>query len=154
MLSGVDGASPWAACASESARYLVGSALECYSSGLLVGWGLLVGFDAVEAASLLPASPNVWTEGSLVPDLVTGVSSSGDWCVLLWRWVFLRFSLFPAGIIGVGVMLIRFARLVIFSVVGVSVVFLGLSSLFRELSCGVSLLLCNPLVLSILVLIL
>ena len=43
----------------------------------LVGWGPPVGFDAVEAASLLPASPNVWTDGSLVLDRVTGVSSSG-----------------------------------------------------------------------------
>ena len=42
-----------------------------------VGWGPPVGLDAVEAASLLPASPNVWTDGSLVLDRVTGVSSSG-----------------------------------------------------------------------------
>ena len=67
--------------------------------------------------------------------------------------VFLLISLFPAGIIGVGVMLIRFARLVIFSVVRVFVLFLGLSSPCRELSCGVLFLLYNPLVLSILVLI-
>ena len=81
-----------------------------------------------------------------VLDWVTGVSSSGAGFFLI--------SLLPAGIIGVGVMLIRFARLVIFSVVGFFLLFLGLSSLFRELSYRVSFLLCSPLVLSILVLIL
>ena len=39
--------------------------------------GLPVEFDAVEAASLIPDHPNVWTDGSLVLDRVTGVSSSG-----------------------------------------------------------------------------
>ena len=76
-LSGINGASPWAASAADSAGYLVESALGSYSSSLLAGWGPPVGFDAVEAASLLPDSPNVWTDGSLVLDRVTGVSSSG-----------------------------------------------------------------------------
>ena len=76
-LSGFNGAFPWAANAADSAGYLVESALGSYSSRLLVGWCLPVGFDAVEAASLLPASPNVWTDGSLVLDRVVGVSSSG-----------------------------------------------------------------------------
>ena len=76
-LSGVNGASPWADSAADSAGYLVESALGSYSSGLLVGWGLPVGFDSVEAASLLPDSSNVWTDGSFVLDRVTGVSSSG-----------------------------------------------------------------------------
>ena len=35
------------------------------------------GFDAVGAASQMPGDPNVWTDGSLVLDQVTGVSSSG-----------------------------------------------------------------------------
>ena len=48
-----------------------------YFSGLLAEWGSPVEFDAVEAASLLPDYPNVWTDGSLVLDRVTGVSSSG-----------------------------------------------------------------------------
>ena len=39
MLSGVDGASPWAAGASESARYLVETALGSYSSGMITEWG-------------------------------------------------------------------------------------------------------------------
>ena len=39
--------------------------------------GSPVDFDAVEAASLLADYPNVWTDGSLVLDQVTGVSSPG-----------------------------------------------------------------------------
>ena len=38
MLSGVNGASPWAADASESAGYLVEVALGQYSSGLVAEW--------------------------------------------------------------------------------------------------------------------
>ena len=76
-LSGVNDASPWAAHTADSAGYLVDSALGSYSSGLLVVWDLPDEYDEVEAASLLPASPNVWTDGSLVLDRVTGVSSSG-----------------------------------------------------------------------------
>ena len=144
-LSGTDDASPWAVRAADSAGYLVESALGSYSSSLPVGWGPPVGFDAVQAASLLPDSPDVETDGSLVIDRVTGVSSAGAGF----------FAHLPAScwIIGVGVMLIRFARLVIFSVVGDFSLFLRLSNLFRELSCGVSFLLHSLLVLSILVLI-
>ena len=76
-LSGVNGASLSAASAADSAGYLVQSALGSYSSGLLAGWGPPVGFDPVETASLIPDSPNVWTDGSLVLDQVTGVSFSG-----------------------------------------------------------------------------
>ena len=35
-------------------------------------------FDAVRAAFSMPDDPNVWTDGSLVLDEVTGVSSSGS----------------------------------------------------------------------------
>ena len=56
---------------------LVESVLGRYSSGLLAEWGPPVHFDAVGAASLLPDHPNVWTDGSLVLDRVTGVSSAG-----------------------------------------------------------------------------
>ena len=63
----------------------------------------------------------------------------------------LLISLLPVGIIDVGVMLIPFVQLMIFRLVGVSLLFLGLSNLFRELSYGVSFLLYSPLVLSILV---
>ena len=77
MRSGVNGASPGAAHASESAGYLVEFARGRYSSDLLAGWGPSDEYDKVEAASLLPDHPNVWTDGSLVLDRVTGISSSG-----------------------------------------------------------------------------
>ena len=76
MLSGVPGASPWAADASESAGFLVEAALGRYSSGLSAECGRSDEYE-VEAASLMPDHPNVWTDGSLVLDQVTGVSSSG-----------------------------------------------------------------------------
>ena len=77
MLSGVNRASPWAASASESAGYLVEAALGCYSSGVVAEWSPPVECDGVEAASLIPDHPNVWSDGSLVLSQVTGVSSSG-----------------------------------------------------------------------------
>ena len=76
-LSGVNGASPWAANAADCAGYLVESALGRYSSGLLAAWSTPFDFDAVEASSLLPDHPNVWSDGSFVLDRVTGVSSAG-----------------------------------------------------------------------------
>ena len=77
MLSGVNGASPWAASASESAGYLVEIALGCYSSGSIAEWSHPNGYDQFEVASLVPDHPNVWSDGSLVLDKVTSVSSSG-----------------------------------------------------------------------------
>ena len=77
MLCGVPGASPWATGATESARYLVEVALCRYSSGLIAEWGPSDEFDEAEAASLVPDHHDVWTDGSLVLDQVTGVSSSG-----------------------------------------------------------------------------
>ena len=130
MLSGINGASPWAASAAESASYLVEAALGGYSSGLIAEWGLPGEFDGVETASLLPDHPNVWTDGSLVLDRVTGVSSSG-------AEFFLLISLSLAGIIDGGVTLVRFAQWVIFRLVGVFVLFLGLFNLFKGLRCGV-----------------
>ena len=50
MLSGFNGASPWAAGASESAFYLVESALGQYSSRLVSEWSLPDGFDADEVS--------------------------------------------------------------------------------------------------------
>ena len=73
----VHGVSPWAADASESAGYPVEAALGRYSSDLLAGWGPSDEYDEIEAASLTPDHPNVWTDGSLVLDRVTGISSSG-----------------------------------------------------------------------------
>ena len=76
LLSGVNGASPWAAHASESAGHLLEVALGFYSSGMVSEWSVPEGFDAVETASRMPDAPNVWTDGSLALDQVTGVSSS------------------------------------------------------------------------------
>ena len=78
VLSGVNGASPWATDASESAGYLVEVALGRYSSGLVAEWSLSDEFDQAEAVSSVPDHPNVWTDGTLVLDQVTGVSSSGS----------------------------------------------------------------------------
>ena len=77
LLSGVNGASPLDADASESAVNLVEVALGRYSPGLITDWGPPDGFDAVEAASRMPDAPNVWTDGGCVLDQVTGVSSCG-----------------------------------------------------------------------------
>ena len=77
LLSGVNGASPWAAGASESAGHLVETALGSYSAGLIAEWGHPDDFDSIEVASLVPDHPNVWSDGSLVLDKVIGVSSSG-----------------------------------------------------------------------------
>ena len=76
-LSGVHGVSPWAADASESASYLVEVALGRYSSGLVTEWSPPDGFDAGEVASRVPDAPDVWTDGSLVLDQVTGESAAG-----------------------------------------------------------------------------
>ena len=83
MLSGVNGASPWAVDASESANYLVEVALGRYSSGLVAEWCLPDGFDHDMAASSLSDHPDVWTDGSLVLDHLTGVSSSGSGFLLI-----------------------------------------------------------------------
>ena len=77
MLSGVNGASPWAASASESASNLVETALGGYSSGVITEWSPPDGYDRVEVASFVPDHPTVWSDGSLVFDQVTGVPSSG-----------------------------------------------------------------------------
>ena len=69
---------PWAVDASESATYLVEVALGRYSSELIVEWGLSGEFDHDSAASSVPDHPDVWTDGSLVLDHLTGVSSSGS----------------------------------------------------------------------------
>ena len=79
MLSGVNSVSPWAGNASESANYLVETALGGYSSRLITEWSLPDGYDQVAVSPLVPVHPNVWSDGSLVLDSVTGVSSSGAW---------------------------------------------------------------------------
>ena len=68
MLSGINGASPWAASASESASYLVEAALGSYSSSVITEWGPPDGYDRVGVAPLVPDHPNnVWSDGSPCP---------------------------------------------------------------------------------------
>ena len=57
MLFGVNGTSPWAADASESAGHLVQVVLGHESPILISEWSLPDGFDAVEAASRMPHAP-------------------------------------------------------------------------------------------------
>ena len=78
MLSGVNGVSPWALDATESAAYLVEMALGRYSSSWVVEWDPSGDFDPDDAAASLADHPDVWTDGSLVLDQVTGVSFSGS----------------------------------------------------------------------------
>ena len=87
------------------------------------------GFDAVGAASQMPDDPNVWTDGSLVLDQVTGVFSSGAgfFCssvraLLGWTSVGTCDQVRPDGEV-------QSSR--------GSVLFLGLSSLFKGLRWGV-----------------
>ena len=77
MLSGTNKSSPSTANAFKPAGYMVETALHRYSSDLLCGWGPSDGYDEVQVASSLPDHPNVWPDGSLVLDHVTGVSASG-----------------------------------------------------------------------------
>ena len=56
---------------------MVEVALGRNSFGLLTEWSLPDGFDAVEIASRMRDAPQVWTDGSLVLDQVTGVSAAG-----------------------------------------------------------------------------
>ena len=67
----------WAADASESAFYLVETALGRYSSGLVSEWSLPDVFDADGVSARMPDAPKVWSDGSLVLDSVTGVSAAG-----------------------------------------------------------------------------
>ena len=68
--------SPWAESPAEGAGNLLECALGSYTSGLLAEWQLPVGFDAERAAGRVAAEPDVWTDWSLVQDLVSGASSS------------------------------------------------------------------------------
>ena len=76
-LSGVSGASRWAVDATESAFYLLETALGRYSSGLVSEWSLPDSFDADEVSARMPDAPKVWSDGSLILDSVTGVSAAG-----------------------------------------------------------------------------
>ena len=77
LLSGLNGGSPWAESPQEGASNLLECALGRYSSDVFVGWQLLVGFDAEGAAWRVAAEPDVWIDGNLVEDKVSGAD---------WRW--------------------------------------------------------------------
>ena len=77
MLSGINGPSPLAASPSESASYLVETTLGGYSSSMITEWGPPDDYDRISVASSVPDQPNVWSDGGLVLDRVTGISSSG-----------------------------------------------------------------------------
>ena len=64
----------------EGAANLVECALGRYSSDALREWQLPVGFDGVAAAKRVAAVPDVWTDGSLVDDKVSGACSAGAGC--------------------------------------------------------------------------
>ena len=78
LLSGENGASPWAETAAQGAGNLLERALVSYSSRLLFEWSLSGEFDATDAALRLLDNPNVCTDGSLVLDKVSGASSFGS----------------------------------------------------------------------------
>ena len=86
--------SPWAESPREGAANLLECALGRYSSDALTEWQLLVGFDTVAAAGRVAAELDVWTDGSLVDDRVSGAFSAGAGCFTYrcsrlranWRW--------------------------------------------------------------------
>ena len=80
LLSGVNRGSPWAQTPAEGAVNLLECALGRYSSGQLSEWRLPAGFDVEGAAWTVAGEPDVWTDGSLVDDKVSGVSSAGAEC--------------------------------------------------------------------------
>ena len=126
LLSGVNGGSNWAGSPREGACNLLECALGRYSSDTLTEWQLPVGFDAESAARRVVAEPDVWTDGSLVEDKVSGASSAGAGC-FTYRgsrlWANWRMK-----------MLVRMLLLVF---VEVFALFLVLCSLFKGLSSGV-----------------
>ena len=141
----VPGASPWATGADDSARYLVEVTLGCSSSGLVAQWSPPDEFDEAEAASLIPDHPMF---GLMVAYILIRLLV----CLLLELGSLLT-SLIAAGVVVGGVMLMVLVRLGRFRLVEASVLFLGLSCLFKGPKCGGSFWLCSPLVRFTLVLI-
>ena len=77
MLSGVNRGSPWALTLAEGAGNLLEVAMGFYSSTFLLHWRLPSGFDAESAAQGVAREPDVWTDGCMVEDKVSGSSSAG-----------------------------------------------------------------------------
>ena len=136
FFSGVNGGSPWAESPPEGATHSFECALGRNSSDVLVGWQLLVGYDAEGAARRVAAEPDVWTDGSLVEDKVSGASSAGAGCFTYccshlwagWRWGHLDEDVGDDAVVS--------ACRGLCSVP-------GLCSLFKELNFGVLFLLCR-----------
>ena len=80
LLSGVNGSSPWAGSHWEGASHLLESVLGRCCSDALTKWQLPVGFDAVASARRVAAGLDVWTDGSMVENEVSGASSAGAVC--------------------------------------------------------------------------
>ena len=96
MLSGASGGSPWAENPAEGAGNLIESALGSCTSGLLSHWQLPVELNAEGAANRVLDEPDVWTDGSLVQDKVSGACSSGPRCSCISpRRLRKNFSVFP-----------------------------------------------------------
>ena len=104
-----------------------------------------VEFDAEGAAARVAAEPDVWTDGSLVQDKVSGASSSGA--------AFLLIALVYYGPIGGGaVLMMMLVGTGPMGLAAVTVLFPVLYRLIREQSSGVSFLLFRRLMVFTLVL--
>ena len=79
----MNGSSPSAVSPQDGAANLLECALGRCSSDVLMELQSLVGFDAEGAAWRVAAGPDVWTDGSLVEDKVSGASSAGAGCLYL-----------------------------------------------------------------------
>ena len=77
LLSGAGDGSPWAVSADNAAVYMLESALGSYSSDIFQGLDVPQSVDGDSAADRLPPSPDVWTDGSLVRDEVSGSAWAG-----------------------------------------------------------------------------
>ena len=78
LLSGIHGGSFRAENPAESAAHQLECALGSFTFRLLTEWHMPVEFDAESAASRVPDEPDVWPDGSLVQEKVSGTCSSGS----------------------------------------------------------------------------
>ena len=77
LLSGTGGGPPRAASADDAAVNMLESALGACPSDTLQGWDVPQGVDWDSAADRTPPSPDVWTDGCLVRDEVSGSAFAG-----------------------------------------------------------------------------
>ena len=89
----------WAQTPAEGAVNLLECALGRYSSSQL--WRLPIDFDVEGAARRVAEEPDVWTDGSLVDDRMSGVSSAGAGC-----FTYRDFGLIGSGVIGMMMLVI------------------------------------------------